>query len=123
MAAGSCHDLHHGDRVAEEALNPLCGMVDREALAQLGVLRRDADGAVVVVAGAHSEASGGLDRRVAKGDGVGSEGERFDEVGLGAQTAGDDEADVAGGASVEVPPRSRQSRDGRNGDVVFQQVG
>jgi len=103
-------------------VDPLCGAVDGEALAQLGVLGCDADRAVVVVAGAHAEATGGLDRGVAQGDGIGSEGEGLDEVGLGAQASSDDEADVGGAPPVEVPSRPGEGRDGRNRDVVLHQV-
>jgi hypothetical protein len=40
VAAGPRHDLHHGDRVEQEAVDPLGGPVDRKALAyrDLGTL-------------------------------------------------------------------------------------
>ncbi len=72
--------LHEVDRRPQEAVEPVRGLVDREPCAQVRLLRRDADRAVVGVARAHAEAPDRLDRRVGDRDRVGAERERLGEV-------------------------------------------
>ncbi len=57
---------------------------------------------------------------VGDGDGVGAQGKCLGEVGRGAQTAGDDEADV-GCVAIEVTPSPGQRRNGRDRDVIAKQ--
>ena len=87
----------------------LAAICDRQARAQVRLLGRDADRAVVGVAGAHAEAADGLDRGVRDRDAVGAQRQRLDEVGRGAQAAGDDQRDVAGGRARSRWRRARAS--------------
>ena len=61
------------------------------------LLRGNSYGAIVSVAGAHGDATDGLHRRVGDGDGIGTEGQCFDEIGWFAQSACDNGAPPARG--------------------------
>ena len=113
--------LHELDRRVQEARQSLRRLVDRQACAQVRLLRRDADRAVVGVARAHAQAADRLDRAVRDRDRVGAERERLGEVGRVAQAAGDDQRDVAPAALIEVPASACERRDRRHRDVVAEQ--
>ena len=84
--------LHQLDRGAQEPVEPVRRLVDRQPGPQVRLLGGDADRAVVGVARPHAEAADGLDRRVGDGDRVGAEGERLGDVGSVAEATGRDEA-------------------------------
>ena len=113
--------LHELDRRVQEPREPLRRFVDRQPRAEVRLLRRDADRAVVGVARAHAEAADRLDRAVGDRDRVGAERERLGEVGGVAQTAGDHERDVAPAALIEMPAGAGERRDRRDRDVVAEQ--
>ena len=89
-----------------------------KARPQLFLLRRDADRAVVGGTRPHADAADRLHRRVRHRDGVGAERERLGEVGVGSQTTGDHEGDVAATTGVEVAAGPGERRDRRHRDVV-----
>ncbi len=89
--------------VARRKRSSRCGgLLHREPGAQVRLLGRDPDRAVVGVAGAHPEASDGLDGRVGDRHRVGTEGQRLGEVG-------------ARGAAPRSPRASRRGARGGRG--------
>ena len=77
-----------------EEVGDVLGLAD-EAVAQLGVLRRDADRAGVEVALAHHDAAGGDQRRGGEAELVGAEQRADDDVAAGADAAIDLHGDAA----------------------------
>src|SRR5439155_20428700 len=75
VAARAGQHLHQVDRRFQEALEAVRGFVDGQPGAQVRLLGRDPDRAVVRVARAHAETADRLDRRVGDGHRVGSERE------------------------------------------------
>ena len=118
MPAGARHDLHQLDARLEEVGEPPGRLLDLDPRGEMRLLRRDADRAVVGVAGAHAEAADRLDRRVGDRDRIGAERQRLGEVGGLAQAAGDDQRHVAPLRPVEMAACPRQRRDGGHRDVV-----
>ena len=80
------HDLAHVLGDEEEELDHVLGLA-AEALAQLGILRRDADRAGVQVAGAHHHAAGRDQRRGREAHLVGAEQRGDDDVAARLQLA------------------------------------
>ena len=113
--------LHQLDRRAQEAVQSVRGFVDRQSSAQVRLLGGDADRTVVRVAGAHAEATDGLDRRVRHCDRIGSERERLGKVRSVAQPSGGHQGDVTAVAAIEVKPGASQRGDRRDADVVPEQ--
>lgn len=123
MTAGTREDLHELGAGVEEVAETGGGRGDFQALAKVVLLGGDADRAMVGVAGAHGDAADGLHGGVGYRDTVGTEGERFDEVGGGAQTAGGDQSHSAGGRSVEVAAGAGDGGNGREGNVSAEDGG
>ena len=121
VAARAGEHLHELDVARRKRASRCDASSTGQPRAQVRLLRRDADRAVVGVARAHAEAADRLDRAVGDRHRVGAERERLGEVGRVAQAAGDHERDVAAAALVEVAPGAGQRGDRRHRDVVAEQ--
>ena len=84
------HHRHELDRRGKETRKAFCREVDRQSRPQVFLLGRDADRAVVRVAGAHAEAADRLQRCVRYRDSVCAKRQCLGEVGRMPQAAGGD---------------------------------
>jgi hypothetical protein len=84
----------------------------------MGFLGRDADRAVVGVAGAHGDATNGLYGSIGDRNGIGTQRHGLDEVGRFAQAAGDDQRDVTTIQPIQMASGPGKCRNGRDRDVV-----
>ncbi len=89
-----------------------------ELLRRMWLLCRYPDRTIVGMAGPHGDAADGLHGGVGNRDCIGAQRQRLDEIRRLAQTAGDDERDIATLQAIKMAPRPSQCGNRRHGYVV-----
>ncbi len=94
------------------------GFFNDQAAHQMWFLCRNADRAIVCVAGPHGNAANGLHGRIGNGDSIGTKCKCFHEICRFAQSARNYQRDILSTGLIEMSSRPRKGGDGWHGNII-----